>query len=1164
MNAVSLAHAALPAPAVAVGVARVAVASHGCGASAAPAQNVWRDVVDPHLLPHLLEPACGRARARHARRSCCSRSRSRCSRSPAPHGSKSRNRCGRAARRWSSRSTCRAATLAADLPPSRLLQARAKIATLLRERAGGQVGLRRVRRRCVHRRAAHRRCRERRAVPRFACARRDAGRRPSPGSRHRTRRRTAAARPASIAATSCCSPTTATPRATMPRRASGAQGMRVSVLGLGSEHGHRVPHVRRRHLARRARSAFAARARDARAAALTPTCRRGRCRPARARRADRRRRGRDVDAGPRGQRSWEDAGYWLLPPLMLLALFAFRRGAGVAAMLVVLVPAVGFAQAQDAPKGTLWRRAGPGGRAAHGGRRDSRIARTISTRAANAYERPARRRRAVQPRQCAGEAGPITTQRSLPTTTRCAQQPACPTRSPTGARSKPRRNASRRPGRRKRNDPRAQGKQDGKQSSNSNPASRSRNSSSSNGKRQQNGQPQRRKRSRSRQQPQASQQPGESQHASPGQTALAATAAGAARRRCRATRTHAARARPGQATAEPQKAQAQARAETPQRTRTPPRERSLAAPRARRSGRPAAREVPPRIRTPPTGGRRMTRNDGPSQSLVLFALLLRRERARAGARVAGSRPHRDRRNRRRSTSPPIRARRRRPITRRCERDFILSGHQRSAARARINGRTTVQRAVLGGAAAAPRRRDHDPRRCASAGNARRRSRSTVAPTSRVPAQAGDDAFIECGLDDARSLRAAGGGLKRAAVLRRAAGLRPARPDPNRKARRCARSARTCSTRRTWPGAATTWSSAAYLLIGERSGTRACCPARVPRTGRRWLLRRSARRWPASARRRCARSRRSQVRAIPANAPQPWLPLTDLRLRYVALPQAARAGEAATVTIEAIADGAVAAQMPELQARLPSGAAQVFPAAVAGRRNLHRRPSAHARLSRKFSIVPTRAGALRIEPPRLEWWDVRAGVARTATLPPIELQVRPAPARMRMARRMRARPPTSPTQRKPATVASRSPASRGACCRGPRGRSVRAAVVVHAVVVPRPSSAARAQDSAPAHARIPAPRPQARTGRRRPRRHRRNTLRVRRSPRRRPRCIARAHRRRRPARGARRIATRALGRRRSARRARGLARAPSPAACAWRTPARAANVPDPLPPLYPPA
>ena len=69
------------------------------------------------------------------------------------------------------------AVLANDLPPSRLLQARAKIGALLRAacrrpgRAGGLC------RRCLHRRAADRRCRQRRAVPRRAGARRDAGRR---------------------------------------------------------------------------------------------------------------------------------------------------------------------------------------------------------------------------------------------------------------------------------------------------------------------------------------------------------------------------------------------------------------------------------------------------------------------------------------------------------------------------------------------------------------------------------------------------------------------------------------------------------------------------------------------------------------------------------------------------------------------------------------------------------------------------------------------------------------------------------------------------------------------------------------------------------------------------------------------------------------------------
>jgi hypothetical protein len=48
-----------------------------------------------------------------------------------------------------------------------------------------------------------------------------------------------------------------------------------------------------------------------------------------------------------------------------------------------------------------------------------------------------------------------------------------------------------------------------------------------------------------------------------------------------------------------------------------------------------------------------------------------------------------------------------------------------------------------------------------------------------------------------------------------------------------------------------------------------------------------------------------VRPLPAGAPQPWLPLRALGLRYLATPQAARAGEALTVTVEATADGAKA-------------------------------------------------------------------------------------------------------------------------------------------------------------------------------------------------------------------------------------------------------------------
>ena len=103
-------------------------------------RSVWRDVVDPHLLPHLLEGHPG-ARARGGlwlgllglALAICALAGPSWQRVELPL--------------WQNRAPLvialdlSSATLANDLPPSRLLQARAKIATLLRTRAGGQVGL---------------------------------------------------------------------------------------------------------------------------------------------------------------------------------------------------------------------------------------------------------------------------------------------------------------------------------------------------------------------------------------------------------------------------------------------------------------------------------------------------------------------------------------------------------------------------------------------------------------------------------------------------------------------------------------------------------------------------------------------------------------------------------------------------------------------------------------------------------------------------------------------------------------------------------------------------------------------------------------------------------------------------------------------------------------
>ncbi len=177
----------------------------------------------------------------------------------------------------------------------------------------------------------------------------------------------------------------------------------------------------------------------------------------------------------------------------------------------------------------------------------------------------------------------------------------------------------------------------------------------------------------------------------------------------------------------------------------------------------------------------------------------------------------------------------------------------------------------------------------------------------------------------------------------------------------------------------------YLLVPERSGALVIPGARfngqavggffdnVFDDGRK----------PLSA---AAPIKRLQVQSIPANAPQPWLPLHDLKLRYVQSPRSARTGEAVTVELEAIADGASASQLPPLT--LPESAqAQVFAdPPQSDEQFIEGRP--RTTLRRRIAIVPLQAGALSLPGPRIDWWDAAQGVARTAMLPPLQLQVAP--------------------------------------------------------------------------------------------------------------------------------------------------------------------------------
>lgn len=174
----------------------------------------------------------------------------------------------------------------------------------------------------------------------------------------------------------------------------------------------------------------------------------------------------------------------------------------------------------------------------------------------------------------------------------------------------------------------------------------------------------------------------------------------------------------------------------------------------------------------------------------------------------------------------------------------------------------------------------------------------------------------------------------------------------------------------------------FLLVPERSGTLTIpAPRFVGRGAGGWMddmLGGNSRELRANG-----SPKKIEVRAQPANAPQPWLPLRDLRLRYVNAPQTLIAGEAAELVIEAIAQGATQAQMPELPAPVIPGA-QVF-AEPPQYDETFVNGSPQVKLTRRFSIVPNAAGALAVPGMKLAWWDVRAGEAKTASLADLSLQ-----------------------------------------------------------------------------------------------------------------------------------------------------------------------------------
>ena len=320
-----------------------------------------------------------------------------------------------------------------------------------------------------------------------------------------------------------------------------------------------------------------------------------------------------------------------------------------------------------------------------------------------------------------------------------------------------------------------------------------------------------------------------------------------------------------------------------------------------------------------------------------------------------------------------------------ERDFVLSGHTSSRQFESVNGRSRTR--TLFAVALRPRRDGAlqvPPLRVGSEFTRPLALQVAAGAPAPVPARAGQTVFIESELDSTEPYvqQAVGVTLRLYYATSLLSGQFDQDPPEGAALQRVGEDVQ---YQRELSGKRYTVIERRYLLVPERSGALTLPAARFRGQGMGGFfddLFGDGRRDLSAL----GQAKVLQVRPVPDGAAQPWLPVRGVSLQYLATPQAVRAGEAITVTVEARVDGASATQVPELQLPAPAGA-QVFADPPQLEESFERgRPQ--VRMVRRFSVVPAQAGTLRIAGPGLAWWDVRAGAQRTATLP--DLQVRVAP------------------------------------------------------------------------------------------------------------------------------------------------------------------------------
>ena len=316
-----------------------------------------------------------------------------------------------------------------------------------------------------------------------------------------------------------------------------------------------------------------------------------------------------------------------------------------------------------------------------------------------------------------------------------------------------------------------------------------------------------------------------------------------------------------------------------------------------------------------------------------------------------------------------------------QRQFDIGGQTVRRSYQRSNGRsTTVSTFVVGLRPRGPGVFDVPALRVGNANTAV--LRLTVVPPSVLPASGDADAFVETVVDAARPYvqQAVGVQVRLHYAVPLMSGQLVQDPPTGASLRQVGED---LTYQREIDGRRYNVVERRFLLIPERSGALSLPGARfngqtmggffdqVFDDGRK----------PISA---AAPGKHLEVQPIPPGAPQPWLPLHDLKLRYVAAPTQARAGEAASVEIEVIADGASATQLSPIALAETPGVQLFADPPQVDEQFIDGRP--RSILRRRIAIVPLQEGTVSIAGPRLEWWDAAQGVARTAMLPPLQLQV----------------------------------------------------------------------------------------------------------------------------------------------------------------------------------